>query len=106
MSSPRSNRRRVTLLVALSLSALAACGNPAPPAKELAVEMIDTLNESENSENVKACMRQRVEEFTLTPEEATGFEDFDDVAAKADGGNVLAQQVIARFESQLAACRR
>lgn len=103
MSSLRSNRRRVTLLVAVSLSALAACGNPAPPAKELAVEMIDTLNESEN---VKACMRQRVEEFTLTPEEATGFEDFDDVAAKADGGNVLAQQVIARFESQLAACRR
>lgn len=65
--------------------------------------MIDTLDVSET---VKACMRQAVDDFQLTAEEATGFEDFDDVAAKADGGNELAVQVMDRFESELAACRR
>lgn len=64
--------------------------------------MIDTLDVSDP---VKACMRLRVDEFQLTAEEATGFEDFDDVAAKADGGNELAIQVMDRFEAELASCR-
>ena len=81
---------------------MAACGDPAPPASELAVEMIDTL---EVSDDVKACMRQAVDDFSLTTEEATGFEDLDDVAAKADGGNELARRVMERFEAALAACR-
>ena len=63
--------------------------------------MIDTLDVTEG---VKVCMRQAVDDFSLTANEATGFEDFDDVAAKADGGNELALRVMDRFEAALAAC--
>lgn len=84
-----------------ALSVLTACGASAPPARELADEMIDTL---EVSDAVKDCMHQEVEDFSLTEEEATGFEDLDDVAEKAAGGNELAQQIMQRFEDSLATC--
>lgn len=84
-----------------ALSVLTACGASAPPAKELADEMIDTLDVSDS---VKDCMHLEVEDFALTAEEATGFEDFDDVAAKAAGGNELALQIMQRFEDSLASC--
>jgi hypothetical protein len=102
VSSRHPNRRRAVVVAVVSLTALAACSDPAPPAAELAGEMIDTLDVSDA---VKDCMHEAVDEFALTPEEATGFEDLDDVAAKADGGNQLAQQVMDRFEAELAACR-
>ena len=89
-------------LAALSLTVLTACGASAPPAKELADEMIETLEESDT---VKACMHQQVAEFSLTEEQAQGFSDFDDVASKADGGNELALQILDDFESALASCR-
>lgn len=94
------NRRLVAVAVAITV--LSACGASAPPAKELADEMIDTL---EVSDEVKACMHAEVEDFSLTAEEATGFEDFDDVAAKADGGNEMALRIMDRFEAELASCR-
>ena len=94
--------RRLVAVAALSLTVLTACGASAPPARELADEMIDTL---EVSDAVKECMRDAVDDFSLTAEEATGFEDFDDVAAKADGGNELALRIMDRFEASLAACR-
>ena len=94
------NRRLVA--VAAAITVLSACGASAPPAKELANEVIDTLDVSDE---VKACMHAEVADFSLTAEEATGFESFDDVAEKADGGNELAQQIIDRFEAALASCR-
>lgn len=93
--------RRFVAVAALALTVLTACGASAPPARELADEMIDTLDVSDS---VKECMHRELDEFSLTPEEAAGFEDLDDVAAKADGGNELALQVMARFEASLASC--
>lgn len=64
--------------------------------------MIETLDVSDS---VKECMHQAVEDFSLTAEQAQGFEDFDDVASKADGGNELALRIIDDFEASLATCR-
>lgn len=85
----------------MSLTVLTACGASAPPAKELADEMIDTL---EVSDSVKTCMHDVVENFSLTEEQAQGFADFDDVAEKAAGGNELARNIMADFEAALTAC--
>jgi hypothetical protein len=83
------------------LTALTACGTSPPPAKELAHEMIDTLDVSAD---VKACMHDTVTEFRLTDEQAQGFKDLDDVASKADGGNELAIGIMEDFEDALASC--
>ena len=85
----------------VALSVLTACGASAPPAKELADEIIETLDVSPA---VKACMHAEVADFGLTEEQATGFTDFDDVAAKADGGNELALAIMADFQAALASC--
>lgn len=84
-----------------SVVILSACGASAPPAQELAIEMVDTLDVSEAA---KDCMRDEITGFTLTEEQAAGFSDFDDVASKADGGNELALKIMADFEAALTAC--
>ncbi len=67
--------------------------------------MVDTLVErGDVTEAVGACMRQEIDDFSLTEEQAQGFSDFDDVAAKADGGNELALQILGDFQAALAAC--
>ena len=63
--------------------------------------MVDTLTVSEP---VKECMRQEIDDFSLTEEQATGFSDFDDVAAKAAEGNELALQIMGDFQAALASC--
>ncbi|MFZ8999034.1 MAG: hypothetical protein ACO225_11610 [Ilumatobacteraceae bacterium] len=93
--------RSSVLVVIVGLTA-SACGSAAPPAKELADELIATLDVSDA---VKACMTDAVESFTLTEEQAAGFEDFDDVATKAAAGNELALRILVDFEDSLAACR-
>ena len=96
-----------SLLAGVALiSVLTACGAAAPPAKELANEMIDTLEVDgvPVSDEVKLCMHKEVDEFGLTAEEATGFENLDDVAQKAYEGNAQAQQIMQRFEDALASC--
>jgi hypothetical protein len=97
-----SRPRTILSAVALSVTVLTACGASAPPAEELALEVIDTLDVEES---VKACMRDEVTGFTLTDEQAVGFVDLDDVAAKAAGQNEQAQNIIAELEAALAACR-
>ncbi len=95
--------RRNSLLFALVAGALVftGCTDSAPPAAELAEEMIDTLDVSDS---VKACMKGEVEGFALSEEEAQGFNDLDDVAAKAADGQEQAKQIIARFQEALASC--
>lgn len=93
--------KRTFAVTALSLGVLVGCAASSPPGKELAEEMIDTLDVSDQ---VKECMIGQVEDFGLTEEEALGFSDFDDVAAKAASGNEQAQLIMARFEADLAAC--
>jgi len=87
--------------VAVAVSVLTACGASAPPAKELADEVIETLDVSDA---VKDCMKAAVADFSLTDEQAQGFNDFDDVAAKAAGGNELALGIMADFQAALASC--
>jgi hypothetical protein len=90
-------------VIALALGALvlAGCTNSAPPAAELADEMIDTLDVPDS---VKACMKSEVEGFQLTEEEAQGFDDLDAVAEAADDGQQLALAIMDRFEQSLEAC--
>jgi len=91
----------LSLALVASVFALTACGSSAPPARELAEEMIDTLVVSDP---VKDCMKAEVEGFALTETEAQGFEDLDDVADKAAGGQEQAIQIMSRFQSVLAGC--
>jgi hypothetical protein len=97
-----SSRRSFLPLALVAVGVLTACGASAPPAKELADEMIDTL---EVSDSVKSCMHAQVADFRLSEDDAQGFKDLDDVAAKASGGNELALRIMDNFEASLAACR-
>jgi hypothetical protein len=95
------------LLAVVALTGvLTACGASAPPAKELADEIIDTLEENGTpvSDAVKACMHRENDEFELTSEEAKGFDNLDDVATKAHEGNAQAKEILARYEAALASC--
>jgi hypothetical protein len=96
-----SSRRSIIAVAVASITILSACGASAPPAKELAIEMVDTLKVSET---VKVCMRDKITGFSLTEEQAVGFSDFDDVATKADGGNETALKIMADFQAALASC--
>lgn len=96
-----SSRRSIIALAVASITVLSACGVSAPPARELALEMVETLDVSEP---VKECMRREIDGFGLTEAQATGFSDFDDVAAKAAEGNDEALQIMGDFQSALAAC--
>jgi hypothetical protein len=97
------NLRRCSSVLALVLGAvvLAGCTDSAPPAAELADEVIETLDVPDQ---VKTCMKAEVEGFALSEEEAKGFEDLDDVAKKAADGQEQAKQIIARFQAALADC--
>jgi hypothetical protein len=87
---------------------LTACGASAPPADELANEMIDTLevNGVPVSDEIKVCMHGKVEEFQLTDDELSGFDSLDDVAAKAADGQQQAIAIMDRFEASLASCNQ
>ena len=95
----------------VSLGVLTACGASAPPAKELADELIDTMEfgldpetQAAEIESIRGCMHDEVADFGLSESDAQGFEDFDDVAAKAADGQERALQIMADFEQSLAAC--
>lgn len=94
---------------------LSACGASAPPARELATEMVDTLDVSDA---VKDCMRDEVAEFSVGGE-GQAFSSLDDVADTADSAldrraknpdagfsddEQLAVDIMAEFQAALAAC--
>ncbi len=85
---------------------LSACGASAPSGRELADELIDTLekNGAPVSDAVKDCMHGKVADFALTDEEKVGFKDLDDVAKKASEGQEQALAIMARFQQELASC--
>ncbi len=100
------SRRSILTVAAASITVLSACGASAPPAKELANEMVDTMvDRGDITESEGTCMHQEIDDFGLTEEQATGFSDFDDVAEKAAGDNELAKSILADFEAALASCR-
>ena len=101
-----TSRRSIIALAAASVAVLSACTNSAPPARELALEMVDSMVLLEEiTEAEGECMRSEVESFSLTEEQAAGFSDFDDVAAKAADGNEQALQILGDFQEALATCR-
>ena len=93
--------RRLIATVVLALGVVTACGASSPPARELANELIDTLPVSDE---VKDCMHDEVDTFALSEEDALGFTDLDDVAAKAAEGNERAIQIMNDFQAALASC--
>ena len=96
-----SRRRSLVAVAALSLTVLTACGASAPPGKELADEMIETLPVSDD---VKECMHEAAADFQIGPD--SGFESFDDMAQKAADEQPQAVAVMAEFEAALASCNR
>ena len=76
---------------------LTACGASAPPAKELAIEVIDSMVTSgEISEAVAVCMREKVGTYS--------GDELDEIAERANGGNTDALADLDEFQADLAAC--
>lgn len=86
--------RSVLAAVIVSTGVLTACGASAPPANELAIEVIDSLDVSET---VKECMRAEVETFE--------GEELDEIAAAADDGNTDAVASMLAFQEALEDCQ-
>ena len=86
--------RSVLAAVILSAGALTACGASAPPADELAIEVIESLDVSDS---VKACMIAEVDTFAA--------EDLDQIAAAADDGDAEGLAAIAAFQAALEDCQ-
>lgn len=85
-------------LVALAATGLTACGASAPPANELAIELIDSLEADKTLSATEAdCMRDRVGEYD--------GETLDDLAERADSENAEALAELAQFQQDLADCR-
>lgn len=62
-----------------SVTILSACGASAPPAEELAIEMVDTLDVSDA---VKDCMRDEIAGFEVGGD-GQAFSSLDDAANSA-----------------------
>ena len=98
------NLRRSTLVaIVVSSGILTACGTSPPPADEFLNEMIDTLDTLDVGDEVKACMHQKADAFTIPV--AANFDNLDDVASAADEGNTAAIAVLDELENSLASCR-
>ncbi len=91
---PGRSTRSFAVAVILASGVLTACGASAPPAPELALEVIETLDVSES---VKDCMREKVAAFDVA--------DFEAIKNAADD-NVAAEDIEAlnKFEAALASC--
>ncbi len=91
-------RRSLVALAVLGGSVLTACGASAPPAKELAVEVVDSLLADGTIDAAAAeCMREKI----------SGYEGdmLDDIADRAASDNADALESLAEFQADLAACR-
>ncbi len=84
---------RSLAVAVLAGAALTACGATAPPAAELAIEVIDTL---EVDEDVKQCMRDEVAEF--------GEATLDEIAKLASEGDSRGLEGMEEFQAALAGC--
>lgn len=99
--------RHLLVVAVASLGFLTACGTSAPPADELAHEMIDAANGPDGeplSDAVRDCMNAKVDEFELTETELQGFDNLDDVFAKAADGQEQALAIVDRFQADLESC--
>ncbi|HWL45571.1 MAG TPA: hypothetical protein VNQ73_21700 [Ilumatobacter sp.] len=96
--SRRSSRVTLVALVALAATGLTACGASAPPAKELAVEVVDSLLADGLIDADEAdCMRSKVAEYT--------GDALDNIAERANNNDANALEALEQFEADLADCR-
>lgn len=86
--------RSVLAAVIVSTGTLAACGASAPPANELAIEVIESLD---LSDAVEACMLAEVDTFT--------DDELDQIAEAADDGDAEANAAMDAFQAALEACQ-
>lgn len=92
------NRRSLVAVVALAGVGLTACGASAPPAKELAVEVIDSMVADGTITDAEGeCMRDKVAEYE--------GEMLDDIAERAAGNDATGLEELGQFQADLAACR-
>ena len=91
---PGRSTRSFAVAVLVASGVLTACGASSPPAPELALEVIDTLDVSDS---VKECMRQKVAAFDLADFEAINKAAADNVAAKDI-------EELNKFQDALASC--
>lgn len=84
---------RSLAVAALAGAALTACSASPPPAGELAIEVIDTLDVPED---VKQCMRDEVAEF--------GEATLDEMAGLAADGDSRGLERMEEFQAALASC--
>lgn len=90
--------RSILVAAALAAFTLTACGASAPPAEELAGEVIDSLVlRGQITERQAECMHEHVAEFD--------GELLDDLGERAASGNADALAELDEFEAVLAACR-
>ena len=80
---------RIASLVLVAVLGVAACSSP-PSAKRVALEMVDTLDVSDD---VKQCMIDEIETYST--------DELQAIADAADGGNASG---LDQFEADLAAC--
>lgn len=91
-------KRRALVSLVLAAGVLTACGASAPPAKELAIEVVDSMVlRNEITEAEAECMRGKINEYS--------GDALDDIAQKADGGNTDALASLDQFQADLASCR-
>lgn len=91
-------RRSLAALVAFAAAGLTACGASAPPAEELAIEVIDSMLErGEITEATAECMTERVGEYE--------DDELDRIVENADAQDDAALEQLDQFQADLEACR-
>lgn len=91
-------RRSLAALAVLAATGLTACGASAPPAKELAVEAVDSLvADGYINEREADCMRGKVEAYT--------GDELDNIAEAAAGNSAEGLEQLDQFQADLADCR-
>lgn len=90
--------RSILVAAAVATFTLTACGASAPPAEELAGEVIDSLVlRGQITERQADCMHEHVAAFD--------GELLDDLGERAASGNAEALAELDEFQAALAACR-
>lgn len=98
--------RSFVVTMAGALSVLTACGASTPPTREVINELIDTAEQDGEplTDDVKACMHEVADGFTLTDDDASNFNDLDAVFNRADEGDETANKIVERLGDELKSC--
>lgn len=91
-------RRSLAVFAALAVTGLTACGASAPPAKELAVEAVDSLvADGYIDEGDADCMREKIAAYS--------GDELDSIAESAANNSADGLAKLEQFQADLADCR-